>query len=143
MDSRSRLKVVVGRWGRPASAIGLLVLVGVAVTGLANIFWIDGSSDDALPGVALGSHALLVVERAVAFFAAWLLVLVVVAQAFKGRLPTEISGRGVRYADADAAQAAAADTEAALNVVRRDVAHLRDAVFVLEGERETRDRETI
>ena len=66
-----------------------------------------------------------------------------VAQAFKGRLPTEISGRGVRYADADAAQAAAADTEAALNVVRRDVAHLRDAVFVLEGERETRDTETI
>ena len=98
-------------------------------------------------GCVAGSSARIAgtldVERAMAFFAAWLLVLIVVAQAFKGRLPTEISGRGVRYADADAAQAAAADTEAALNVVRRDVAHLRDAVFVLEGERETRDTETI
>lgn len=143
MELRSRLKVAAGRWEPRASAIGVLVLVGVAVSGLTNLFWIDGSSEDALPGVALGSQALLMVERAMAFFAAWLLVLIVVAQAFKGRLPTEISGRGVRYADADAAQAAAADTEAALNVVRRDVAHLRDAVFVLEGERETRDTGTI
>lgn len=37
------------------------------------------------------------VERAVAVWAATLLVLVVVDKALRGRLPDEISGRGVRY----------------------------------------------
>jgi hypothetical protein len=54
-----------------------------------------------LPGIALGSQALLVAERAIAFFAIWMLVLVVAVQALEGRLPIEISGRGVRYADSD------------------------------------------
>ncbi|MBF6620522.1 MAG: hypothetical protein ITG02_09870 [Patulibacter sp.] len=49
------------------------------------------------PGFALGSGLLLVVERAVAVWAATLLVLVVVDKSLRGRLPDEISGRGVRY----------------------------------------------
>lgn len=109
--------------------VGLLVLAGLAGSGLANLFWIDPPGDGALPGVALGSQALLVVERAVAFFAAWLLVLVVVAQAFRGRLPTEISGRGVRYADAEAAGDAAAESERAFDELNKRVAVLEDTVL--------------
>jgi hypothetical protein len=49
--------------------------------------------------VALGSGLLLVVERATVGWVAVLLVVVIVAQGLLGRLPDEISGRGVRYAD--------------------------------------------
>lgn len=58
-----------------------------------------------LPGIALGSQPLLLVERTLTFFAAWMVLLVVVVQALRGHLPTEISGRGVRYADATATKA--------------------------------------
>ena len=53
-----------------------------------------------LPGAALGSVLILRVEWAVALFAALLLAIVVLARAWEGRLPSEISGRGVKYADA-------------------------------------------
>ncbi len=53
------------------------------------------------PGVALGSGLLLVLERTLASWAIVLTVLVVGDQALKGRLPDEISGRGVRYATSD------------------------------------------
>lgn len=49
------------------------------------------------PGVALGSGLLLELERAVAVWVIVLLALVVGDQALRGRLPDEISGRGVRY----------------------------------------------
>ena len=131
MSSRSRLSVAAGRWERRLPvAIAVLVLVGLVASALVNV-WIEEPAADALPGVALGSQTLLVAERGVAFFAIWLLVM---AQAFKGRLPIEVSGRGVRYADAESAQGAAADTEAALSVLRDDVADLRKAVFLSEGE---------
>ena len=134
MSSRSRLSVAAGRWERRLPvAIAVLVLVGLVASALVNV-WIEEPAADALPGVALGSQTLLVAERGVAFFAIWLLVLVVMAQAFKGRLPIEVSGRGVRYADAESAQGAVADTEAALSVLRDDVADLRKAVFLSEGE---------
>lgn len=48
-------------------------------------------------GVALGSGLLLELERAVALWAIFLLVLVVSEQALQGRLPDEIGGRRVRY----------------------------------------------
>jgi hypothetical protein len=135
MSSRTICFGAAIRRGEPLRvAVGVLVLAGLAASVLVNI-WIDLPEGVDLPGVALGSPALLVVERAMAFFAAWLLMLVVVAQAFRGRLPTEISGRGVRYADAEAVRGATMDTEAALHVVRRDITDLRDAMFVLEGER--------
>lgn len=93
--------------------------------------WIEGPYDRALPAVALGSHALLIAERTIAFFAIWLLVLVVAAQALKGRLPIEISGRGVRYADAGETQDGIASTRKALQrldeetkTLKQDVARL-------------------
>ena len=108
----------------------MLVLAGLVVSGLANL-WIEPAQDGILPGVALGSRTLLVVERAIAFFAAWLLVLVVLAEAFNGRLPTEVSGRGVRYADTSQTQGGLTSTEMALrkldeetNALKRNVARL-------------------
>lgn len=77
----------------------VLVVVGLIVSGLVNV-WIEAPADDALPGIALSSQTLLVVERSIAFFAAWLLVLVVAVRALAGELPVEVSGRGLRYADA-------------------------------------------
>lgn len=51
------------------------------------------------PGYALGSGVVLVLERAAMMWAFALVVLVISDQALRGRLPVEISGRGVRYAD--------------------------------------------
>lgn len=74
----------------PALVIGTLlvaVIVSIAV-----------GAERPYPGVALGSGLLLELERAVAIWAIVLLGLVVGDQALVGRLPDEISGRGVRYA---------------------------------------------
>jgi hypothetical protein len=103
------------RWERWSPVVvGAVVVVGLAASGMANL-WIDRPGEGALPGVALGSETVLVVERVLALFAAWLLVLVVVAQAFRGRLPTEVSGRGVRYADGSETQDSLASTQEALS----------------------------
>lgn len=71
---------------------------------MAGVFLIELPTGD-LPGIALGSKAILVVERIAMLFAAWLLGLVVIARALEGELPIEISGRGVRYADVGTAAA--------------------------------------
>lgn len=74
----------------PALVIGtflVAVLVSIVV-----------GSEHPYPGIALGSGLLLELERAVAIWAIALLGLVVGDQALGGRLPDEISGRGVRYA---------------------------------------------
>lgn len=101
----------------PRLAIAALVLAGL---GAAVVLALFSPMPSRLPGVALGSHAVLSVERAVAVFAAWMLVLMVVAQALRGELPAEVSGRGIRYADAE--------------VTRRAVGDLRRAVEKIEGE---------
>lgn len=109
-----------------------LVIVGLAGSLLLAVSigpW-DGRS---LPGVALDSPALLVVERTLGFFAAWMVVLVICAQAIDGRLPTEISGRGVRYADAAAAQTTTAETERALRGMREEITQLRDVLTDLQN----------
>lgn len=74
----------------PVLVIGLLVVAVVA--GVA------AGVDRPYPDYALGSGLLLVLVRLVAIWAAALFVLVVGDQALRGRLPIEISGRGVRYA---------------------------------------------
>jgi hypothetical protein len=79
MSPRSRLKIAVGRWEPLSLAVAVLVFVGLAVSGLVNV-WIEAPDERALPG--------------------------------------------------------AADTEAALSVLRDDVADLRKAVFLSEEERE-------
>jgi hypothetical protein len=53
-----------------------------------------------LPGAALGSVLVGRVEWAVAVFAALLLGTVVLVRAWQGVPPSEISGRGLKYADA-------------------------------------------
>lgn len=78
--------------------------------------------------MALGSPALLVLERTLGFFAGWLLVIVVCAQALEGRLPIEISGRGLRYADAESAQAISEATERSLRGMRDEIATLQGVV---------------
>lgn len=49
-----------------------------------------------------------------------------------GDLPIEISGRGLRYADASVAQQGALDSEGAFERVEREVEALREAVSVIE-----------
>lgn len=85
-----------------------------------------------LPGVALGSTELLILERTVALFAGWMVLAVVVIEAWRGRLPLEISGRGVRYADVPAAEAMARATDGAveqlwteLDAQRIDIANMQ------------------
>jgi hypothetical protein len=73
--------------------LGLLVLVGVVGSLLVSLL---GGRPATLPGVALGSTAVLYVEKATACFSSYLLVLVVVVRAFAGDLPSEL--RGVKYA---------------------------------------------
>ena len=65
-----------------------------------------------LPNVALGSTALFHLERVVAFFAAFLLGFVVLTRAWRGQLPSAISGQGVTY-PSEAKEAAEAAKETA------------------------------
>lgn len=101
---------------------------GLVASIVAGVFLIDAPTED-LPGVALGSAAILVVERIIALVAAWLLVLIVVDRAIAGQLPSEVSGRGVRYADADSTRAAVLDVQTALGRLDGEVADLRSEVF--------------
>lgn len=55
-----------------------------------------------LPAAALQSGVVLHAERAAGLFAVLFLALLVLVRAFQGRLPEELSGRGLRYADRDA-----------------------------------------
>jgi hypothetical protein len=73
--------------------LGLLTLLGIAGSLLVSH---AGGHHAPLPGVALGSTALLYVEKATACFVSYLLVLVVVVRAFAGELPSEL--RGLKYA---------------------------------------------
>jgi len=72
---------------------GGLALGGVVGAVLLSLLSINPAR---LPGLALGSPALLYVEKAVACFTAYLLVLVVVVRAFDGDLPSEL--RGLKWA---------------------------------------------
>lgn len=116
---RRRREIVV-----PVLVIGSL-LVAVVVSVVVGV-------DRPYPGVALGSGLLLELERAVAVWAVVLLALVVGDQALRGRLPDEISGRGVRYAaqeqlDALAGEAAEASSNTAdrLGALEEAVEQLR------------------
>lgn len=95
---------------------------------VAGVFLIEKPFGN-LPGVALGSEAILVVERIAALFAAWLLAVVVMGRALGGQLPSEISGRGVRYADGGTTQDALADVRAALGRLDGEVANIRREAF--------------
>lgn len=111
--------------------ITVSVLAGLAIC-VSLVLLVVADPSDPLPGIALGSALILAVERTVVLFAAWMLVLVVVARALRGELPTEISGRGVRYADAEGTERAVADSRAALSRLDFELEELWDAVSNLE-----------
>lgn len=98
-------------------------MVGAVIASVAA-----GVPTGSLPGVALGSEVLLVAERTVALFATWMLIAVVVIRALKDELPVEMSGRGVRYAEAGNVQAKAACTDEVLQGIEADMRWLRKMV---------------
>lgn len=114
--------------------VPILVIGGLSVSAALSLT--AGVPDAAeLPGVALGSPGLLVLERVMVAFAAWLALLTVVTEAIRGRLPVEVSGQGVRYASAEATEdavrevrGALRDNEASVEAVRRDLTVLRDRI---------------
>jgi hypothetical protein len=79
-----------------------------------------------LPGIALGSEVLLYGERAAALFALTVAALSVVAQAARGRLPTQLTTSGLGYE----AEAAAAD---AVSELQNQVQELERALDALSG----------
>jgi hypothetical protein len=94
-----------------------MCLVGAAVWG-----W---PADQELPGMALGSPVVLVAERTAVLFAVWLSGITVATEAWRGRLPVEVSGRGVKYAEAATGQAMVEQTESALRRHDTDIEALR------------------
>jgi hypothetical protein len=110
-----------------------LVILGLIAASIASAG--TGPPPGPLPGVALGSEPLLFVERTVAFFAAWMLVLMIIMQALRGHLPSEISGRGVKYADVGGAEAAKAGTEDAVQRLASEVERLRWELTTFERTR--------
>jgi hypothetical protein len=116
------------------------VVGGLVASIVAGVFLIGLSGDD-LPGVALGSESILVIERIAMLFVAWLLTLVVIARALTGELPIEISGRGLRYADVATAQRGLLESEGAFERMDRELEQLRKAMAVIEaGHDELEDR---
>jgi len=93
--------------------------------------WMD-APHDGLPGIALGSEALLAVERTAAFFVAWMLALMILAESCRGRLPLEISGRGVRYADVPTSQAGVQEVRKLIRRLDHELAVQRDDIADLQ-----------
>jgi hypothetical protein len=92
---------------RRTTLVPLLVLGSLVASAASNLAI---GVTHPYPGVALGSGLLLVLERTVVTWTIALTVLVVGDQALKGRLPDEISGRGVRYASREELERVSADT---------------------------------
>lgn len=107
------------------------VVGGLVASIVAAVFLIEHPGED-LPGIALGSEAILVIERIAMLFTVWLLGLVVIARALAGELPIEISGRGLRYADRDLAQHEMVESREAMRRLQGQVAALSDVVARLE-----------
>jgi hypothetical protein len=114
------------------TTIAVLVVGGLVVSTLVGLFLIEPPTGD-LAGIALGSATILAVERIAMLFAAWLLALVVIARALTGELPIEISGRGLRYADAATAQAGLGESERAFDRVDEEIRELQAAIVALEA----------
>lgn len=96
-------------------------------------------SPSKLPSVALGSSLVLHVERTIALFVAYLLVAVVLVRAWEGRLPDEISGRGLKYAT----QELKAETHDALDALAEHAAATTEQIERLQVELETERAERL
>jgi hypothetical protein len=88
--------------------------------------------DQGVGGIALGSEALLAVERTAAFFVAWMLALMILAESCRGRLPLEISGRGVRYADVPTSQANVQEARDQIERLKHEIAVQRGEIADLQ-----------
>ncbi|HYI81039.1 MAG TPA: hypothetical protein VEW67_09290 [Thermoleophilaceae bacterium] len=119
---------------RGRATVAALVAGGLIASMVAGVFLIERPAGD-LPGVALGSETILVVERTLGLFAAWLFVVVVMSRASVGQLPSEISGRGVRYADRGTTQEALAEVRSTLERLDGEVEDLREVTYVKRKER--------
>jgi hypothetical protein len=119
------------------------VVAGVVMFGLSGAVLLSvlaGAPAASLPGVALGSEALLLAERAMALFAIWMSAVVIVLRALRDQLPIEISSRGVRYAEAEDVVVKDASAEAVLRDVDGEMRWLRKAVLDLLDPVRTEDR---
>lgn len=102
------------------------------VVGLATGAWFAGAIavsiaagvPDRLPAVALGSGLLLVGERVAALMIVFVVVAVILDRGSRGELPIEF--RGVKYADRDATELLAKNTQ-------RAIVALADAVDAVEA----------
>jgi hypothetical protein len=117
------------------------VFAGVVILGLIGAVVLSAVSGHPaeLPGIALGSDALLLAERTVALFAIWMLIAVVLIRAFNNQIPVEISGRGVRYAETREVLEKNASAEDVLRDVDVEIRWLRTTVLRLlkaQAERE-------
>jgi hypothetical protein len=104
---------------RLSVAVAALALAALAVTLLEG-------TPGRVPGIALGSRVLLHAERAIALFAVAIATLTVLAQASRGRLPTDLSTSGLRY-EAEAAD----DAAAAVSRLQEQLDDLSETVAVL------------
>ena len=114
---------------RALFAVTAAVLVGSASASLL------GGTPAELPGIAMGSAAVLHVERAGALFAVGLFVVVVLARAWSGELPTEVSGRGVQYTPATTTEAIRDTVAEALEDLAAVQVELRQRLESLEERR--------
>ena len=128
------------RWRQKANRrpheFGIVMILAVALA-LAASF--ETGADD-MPGVALGSPLVLYVERAAALFGVLLLVFTIVVYAWRGVLPTQISSRGVGYAEAkdkteeslDELRDASRSSTKALRQTRKEIKELSKRLGTLE-----------
>jgi hypothetical protein len=111
--------------------IAVSVVVGVPLAAALVVSGIEGA-EHPYPGVALGSAAVLVIERALAVWAVWLLILVVMEKAWAGRLPDEISGRGVKYAGVAGVEEVRSELQAAIEAQEAATEDTLDRIAALE-----------
>lgn len=115
---------------------GIVLLVAgglVASTVLGVLFPLSSPGLDA-SSMALGSNLILAVQRVIFLFAAWLLIVVILVMASQGRLPVEISGRGLRYADTVETQSGLTETAELLRRLNEQVDVLDRRLAAVETE---------
>ena len=93
-----------------------------------------GGTPKKLPNTALDSTLLFVVERGLLLFAVYLVVAVVIQRSWKGELPSEFSGQGLKYSVSEVKDATADFRDETLTTLDE----LTDA-----GDRARRQREEI
>ncbi len=115
--------------GRRVFAVTAVVLVVSAAASLL------GGTPPELPSIALGSAVVLHAECVLAMFVGGLFVVVVLARAWTGELPTGVSGRGVQYTPATTTEAIRDTVAEALEELAAAQTELRERLDALEDRR--------